>query len=261
MKSQFYKLTIQTDIDPDSAWILLEEAGYHPCSLTIETGSQPWLLLLSDKQLTLAEVRKNCSFVSQIDSYEAAQEIQWEEQWATHAPGWKNGYLWLTVGERELKLCSGPGFGDLSHPTTQLCLQLLQEELLKGQIVLDIGCGSGILSLAAAALGATVYGIDIDPAAIEHAQRNADLNQLTIFYGLAQTLKLPKNSIPLVVINMIASEQRVARCNIPPSTSKLITSGILAAEQKSYIDELSSQGWQLTGTYHLDGWCGFTWTR
>ena len=77
------------------------------------------------------------------------------------------------------RLKPGGGFGDLSHPTTRLMLRMLAQIVAK-QDVIDIGCGSGILSLAAAALGSPkVYGIDIEQEAVEHSRNNAIFNNLS----------------------------------------------------------------------------------
>ena len=103
----------------------------------------------------------------------------WEKQWELFAPNFKNGKAHIDLtpyGCPEiLQLYPGPGFGDLSHPTTRIVLELMQP-YIQNHAVLDIGCGSGILSLAAAAMGASeVYGYDIDPEAVEHAKKNATL--------------------------------------------------------------------------------------
>ena len=77
-----------------------------------------------------------------------------------------------------LKLKPGPGFGDLSHPSTRLVLKLMAKRI-EGKAVLDVGCGSGILALAALSMGAaSVCGIDIDQEALMHAEVNARLNDM-----------------------------------------------------------------------------------
>lgn len=76
-----------------------------------------------------------------------------------------------------LELDPGLAFGTGSHPTTRLCLRWLEAQVKGGEAVLDYGCGSGILAIAAAKLGAgRVLGVDIDPAAVEQARVNADNN-------------------------------------------------------------------------------------
>jgi ribosomal protein L11 methyltransferase len=81
----------------------------------------------------------------------------------------------------------GAAFGTGSHPTTQLCLRWLEAHVTGGDTVLDYGCGSGILAIAAARLGAgRVAGVDIDPAAVEAARANAQRNGVAVtFFGSA----------------------------------------------------------------------------
>jgi len=91
--------------------------------------------------------------------------------------------IWEEVSENPdnrivLDLEPGLAFGTGTHETTRLCMELLEEAVHPGCSVLDIGCGSGILSVAAILLGAdTAVGIDIDPAAVKTAKENARLNK------------------------------------------------------------------------------------
>lgn len=119
--------------------------------------------------------------------------------------------------------------------------------------VIDIGCGSGILSLAAFYAGAPkVYGIDTDKEAIEHAQTNAKLNNVNIFFGAT----LPKiHTRCLVLMNMISSEQTIAwetNKELHAHIQTLIVSGI-PTTQKNYV----SYG-TLIEKKELEGWLGFS---
>lgn len=74
-----------------------------------------------------------------------------------------------------------PGvFGDGLHPTTTACLGVLEQLVAPGHRLLDVGCGSGVLSVLAAGLGATVTAIDVDPAAVEATRTNAEANDVTV---------------------------------------------------------------------------------
>ncbi|MGR3973630.1 MAG: 50S ribosomal protein L11 methyltransferase [Candidatus Rhabdochlamydia sp.] len=187
----------------------------------------------------------------------------WEEQWRLFSPGFSEGKSHLSLVEYgkdvTLSLVPGPGFGDFSHPTTRLALKLLSQDVL-GRCVIDIGCGSGILSLAAALLGAaSVYGYDIDPDAIDHANQNKRLNQQHITFSLTPPLQIPASA--LVVMNMISSEQHQAWAAITPylaSSFRLITSGILESEIPSYLIWTEAIGWQIRGCLIEEGWAAFT---
>jgi ribosomal protein L11 methyltransferase len=81
----------------------------------------------------------------------------------------------------------GLAFGTGSHPTTRLCLRWLDAHLQAGESLLDYGCGSGILAIAAAKLGAArVWGVDLDPQAVQSAQDNAAANAVTAAFSLPE---------------------------------------------------------------------------
>ena len=186
--------------------------------------------------------------------------LNWEEQWSQFASDFRNGKAHINLSQfgkdATLLLSPGPGFGDLSHPTTHLVLELLQGKI-KGQTVLDIGCGSGILSLAALLLGAkSAFGIDIDAKAIQHARKNARLNHLRARFGKTIPAKNPLFDIALM--NMILSEQQIAIKTLRYDVAKQwIVSGILTEQENTYLNIVSSWGWTLVQKKEKDGWLGF----
>jgi ribosomal protein L11 methyltransferase len=102
-----------------------------------------------------------------------------------------------------LRLDPGQAFGSGDHPTTRLCLRWLEQNLSGGESVLDYGCGSGILSIAAAKLGASeVVGIDIDPAAVQTARENAAANAITATFSVAPVALRP--AFDIVIANILA---------------------------------------------------------
>ena len=115
--------------------------------------------------------------------------VNWEEQWKLHAPTFLDGKAIIDLsqfgGTGQFSLFPGPGFGDLSHPTTNLMLSSMVklQQQIEGSYVIDIGSGSGILSFAAKLLGAKeVYGVEIDETAILHARENAKKNNLEVTF-------------------------------------------------------------------------------
>ena len=152
--------------------------------------------------------------------------INWVKQWEDHAPTFKEGKAHIPLpGGNTFPLIPGPGFGDYSHPTTQLMLRHMAP-LVPHRHVIDIGCGSGILSIAAAYMGAcSVHGIDICHKALTHARNNAALNNLTISFSETYHNPLPS----LYLMNMIYSEQIEAIHSVTPSKgSHFLISGLLA---------------------------------
>lgn len=180
----------------------------------------------------------------------------WHSQWELFAPNFHDGMAHIDIDSTTLKLLPGPGFGDFSHPTTRLTLQLMTPHIAN-QHVIDIGCGSGILSLAAAALGAkSVYGYDIDPDAVSHAKQNAALNSLNIDFGQTPPLKIPPNSI--LLMNMISSEQSAAWEAFLPSLTtpaRLFTSGVL--DKENYLKWAQQNNWTLIESMQENNWWVF----
>ncbi len=179
-------------------------------------------------------------------------EIDWEAQWASFAPGFKDGLLQIGA----VKLKPGPGFGDLSHPTTKLTLDLLKP-LVKGKKVLDIGSGSGILSLVSYSLGANeVVGVDIELAAIEHAKMNAELNGFFIQFSLP-SIELPPFLEGVIAMNMISSEQESAWKSLPRLeifSGDLVISGLLKEEEAHAKHRFKERGWQHVKTKQSKEW-------
>lgn len=128
-----------------------------------------------------------------------------------------------------LILDPGRAFGTGSHPTTLLCLRWLEREIKGGEIVLDYGCGSGILAIAAAKLGArTVMGTDIDPTAIEVARANGQDNNVAIDFRLPG--ELPYLLADVTVANILANPLQVLAEIIIAKTrpgGAIVLSGIL----------------------------------
>lgn len=195
-------------------------------------------------------------------------EINWQQQWELHAEGYKEGRAHISLSpygiEKECILIPGAGFGDLSHPTTRLMLQLMAP-LVKGKTLIDIGSGSGILSLCGLLMGARkAIGIEIDSEAVQHAKENALINQLNAEFHLPEEINpLPGEDL-VILMNMISSEQKIAW----PAYQKwaaeaqiLITSGILSSDQNNYLHQTRSWGWSLTKSKEENEWIGFVFEK
>jgi len=111
-----------------------------------------------------------------------------------------------------LRIDPSMAFGTGTHPTTQLCLELVEEYTKTGILVFDVGCGSGILSIAAVKLGAAkALGVDIDPLSVKATQENAEMNQVVdlIQVGLGSVSEIKagqfgETQAPLVIANILA---------------------------------------------------------
>ena len=153
--------------------------------------------------------------------YKPIQEVNWVEAWKQHYQPIPIGRrliivpAWMEAPAPEripIRIDPGMAFGTGTHPTTQLCLELLEDYLRTGETVIDVGCGSGILAVAAIKLGAgRALGVDIDPQAIPNARENAAANgvedRLEIGTGSVSEVLAGNYSIrqaPLVMANILA---------------------------------------------------------
>ncbi|MFN4324558.1 MAG: 50S ribosomal protein L11 methyltransferase [Azonexus sp.] len=136
-----------------------------------------------------------------------------------------------------LVLDPGMAFGTGSHPTTRLCLEWLERNVSAGCSVLDYGCGSGILAIAAAKLGAgRVAGVDIDPQAVEAAIANAERNGVTAAF--ADSAVPVAGEYDIVVANILSNPLRVlapAICAHVRPGGRLALSGILREQAEEII--------------------------
>jgi len=131
-----------------------------------------------------------------------------------------------------LKLDPGLAFGTGSHPTTRLCLRWLDDHLAGGETLLDYGCGSGILAIAAAKLGAAqVDGVDIDTQAVTASRDNATLNDVNARFGLPG--ELAPGQYDVVVANILTNPLKgmapLLAGRVRPG-GRLVLSGILAEQ-------------------------------
>ncbi|QLJ08804.1 50S ribosomal protein L11 methyltransferase [Pseudoalteromonas sp. JSTW] len=180
---------------------------------------------------------------------EQLEDKDWEREWMDNFHPIKFGErLWICPSWRDIPepdavnvlLDPGLAFGTGTHATTALCLKWLESQDLTGKTVVDFGCGSGILGIAAIKLGAErMIGIDIDPQAIEASRDNAERN------GVADKLEVylpedqPDFSADVVVANILAQplkELHEVILGLLKPNGKIAMSGILEEQAQSVAD-------------------------
>ena len=170
--------------------------------------------------------------------------------WIT--PSWHNA---PDADAVNLQLDPGLAFGTGSHPTTRLCLQWLDSELKGGESVLDYGCGSGILAIAALKLGAgSAAGADIDEQAIRASNDNAAQNNVNAQFHLPDSL--PAGQFDVVVANILANPLRMLGEMLAGRTKqggRIVLSGLLD-EQVEELSEIYGQWFDIDPAQIEEGW-------
>jgi ribosomal protein L11 methyltransferase len=170
----------------------------------------------------------------------------WEDEWRAFHHGVRVGRCWIGPPWEEpptdvitVVIDPGRAFGTGAHATTRLCLELLQD--VESTSLLDVGCGSGVLSVAAAKLGfAPVTAVDVDEVALETARENAAANGVAVRVGTElQRSELAVMNIALDVVERMLPTLPVERA---------ITSGYLER------DEPRVDGWHRLERRVRDGW-------
>jgi ribosomal protein L11 methyltransferase len=203
--------------------------------------------------------------------YREVDEEDWAESWKAYfwperltdtlvvKPTWRE----YTPAEGEIIIEIDPGmaFGTGTHPTTTLCVRMIQEYLKPGDAFLDVGTGSGILMVAAAKLGAArLFGIDSDSVACEIARQNLLLNQIDpdrfcvksgdLVDAVTESFQLISANILSEVVLMLLDD--VQHVLLPGGI--LICSGIIEANQDKVIDKMKATGFRILNVQSKDGW-------
>ena len=172
------------------------------------------------------------------------------------APAWEN----VKTDKLLLKIDPGMAFGTGSHETTALCIELLQNETLYGKRIMDVGCGSGILSQAAVLLGAEfAYGCDIDEAAVCAAKANSKLNGLenkTSYYK-GNLLEFADEKYDIVVANIVADIVKELTRDIKRvmyDGGVFIASGIISERAGEVAKFIKDFGFEVTEIRERRGW-------
>ena len=201
--------------------------------------------------------------VSKLHSREV-DEAEWQYTWREHfhtlhvgsrtviVPTWRS--YTPSPGDVVIELDPGMAFGTGHHPTTTMCLAALEELVSRGCSVLDLGCGSGILSIAAAKLGASeVLGLDIDPTAVETAAANVKQNGVdavvTVYEGTLPYASLKPGGYDVVVANISSTVIGDLAVNLAQAVNPggtFVASGLLDQSRGPVVERLEEAGLSLS---------------
>ncbi len=220
--------------------------------------------ILLDKILANSEFSQ---YFGKNYQWEIIRDQDWERCWMDNFKPMQFGQqVWIVPSWHEspnpdavnIKLDPGLAFGTGTHPTTSLCLKWLDGADLNGKTLIDYGCGSGILTLAALMLGANkVYAVDIDPQAIAATRENFKRNNISeerLVLGLPDQVNLPQAD--LLLANILAEPLRQLSesiANAVKSGGDLVLSGLLN-EQANELSDIYSQWFEMQPVVNESDW-------
>ncbi|RAL25845.1 50S ribosomal protein L11 methyltransferase [Thermoflavimicrobium daqui] len=198
-------------------------------------------------------------------------EESWADKWKAYykpvrisdklviKPTWEE-YEPVLLDEHIIELDPGMAFGTGTHPTTMLSLQLLEKYLFPNWRIIDVGCGSGILSIAAAKLGAKeVLALDLDPLAVEKSKENVCLNQVDQVVSVKQgnLLQGVTHTADCVVANILAEiivqfTYDLPRVLVPGGI--FISSGIIKEKEELVRKSIEQVGLQVLEVKYQEDW-------
>ena len=266
----------------DCEGVVLEEETYKDLVMTSTTKGNLRVFLTSvDKNpvellKTEREILKSRGFTDEeLGSWDVTVDEKenqdwskkWKEKWTvTHVtdkiavvPSWLN----YEPKEKEITITLDPGcaFGTGTHQTTQLCMKAVEKYLKAGDTVADIGMGSGILSILAKKLGASVvYGCDNDETVINVARENAEINgidNITFELNTADKITAKYDFVCANILHNVLAEIMGDLKNIMKDDGVLSLSGILDEKKPVVLDAVSKNNLKIIDTISQDQWISF----
>lgn len=259
--------------DPGTLLPLVRVFGYLPLDDTLEDRRQ--------------RLEESLWFLGRIQplpepSYRTIEDQDWMAAWKVH-------YRPIPIGQRLMVLPAwiekddparipihidpSMAFGTGTHPTTQLCLEMVEKYVRPGQPVIDVGCGSGILSIAALKLGAShALGVDIDPESVKATRENAAFNRvlagMEIGQGSVEDILEGNFSLrqgPVVLVNILATiilrlfEAGLAR--LVAEDGMLILSGLLDEQEERIRAAAEADGLRLVERAQMKDWVSLVYQK
>lgn len=257
-------------------WDYIDEKAYpkddeHKVIIYFDDSEESADMIAKVREL-VEELKKGESFLGRLHvEVKSEDDSLWADKWKEYfrpakvtekiviKPSWEE--YEAADGELILEIDPGRAFGTGTHETTSGCLELMEKYMKEGDRVLDVGCGSGILSIGAALLGSScVYAIDIDPVAVEVTKENVALN------GFSDIVRTEEGDLTkgvdfkadIVAANLMADLVKVLTKDVAVHLEKdgvYISSGILLEKEDDVKQTLDECGFKVIDVIRKGEWC------
>ena len=257
-------------------WDYIDEKAYpeddeHKVIIYFDDSEESADLIAKVREL-VEELKNGESFLGRLHvEVKSEDDSLWADRWKEYfrpakvtekiviKPSWEE--YEAADGELILEIDPGRAFGTGTHETTSGCLELMEKYMKEGDRVLDVGCGSGILSIGAALLGSScVYAIDIDPVAVEVTKENVALN------GFSDIVRTEEGDLTkgvdfkadIVAANLMADLVKVLTKDVAVHLEKdgvYISSGILLEKEDDVKQTLDECGFKVIDVIRKGEWC------
>lgn len=249
-------------------WVVIDDEEFTPHdNVIIKAFYEDDKVNYDEIEAQIKEFSINNNIDIQISKNKEIEDMDWANEWKKYYEPFYIGNIlikpsWIDIDESDHKVVEinpGMAFGTGLHETTNLCIEQLQELNLIDKIVLDIGCGSGILSVVSSKLGAKeVFATDIDPLAIEATLENANLNKISNINAVKGSLldKVDKK-YDVVIANILLNVLDILIPDLPKALKKdgvFICSGLINSQKDNIVNTLEKNDLEIVEISEKGEW-------
>ena len=249
-------------------WVVIDDEEFTPHdNVIIKAFYEDDKVNYDEIEAQIKEFSTNNNIDIQISKNKEIEDMDWANEWKKYYEPFYIGNIlikpsWIDIDESDhtvVEINPGMAFGTGLHETTNLCIEQLQELNLIDKIVLDIGCGSGILSVVSSKLGAKeVFATDIDPLAIEATLENANLNKISNINAVkGSLLDNVDKKYDVVVANILLNVLDILIPDLPKALKKdgvFICSGLINSQKDNIVNTLEKNDLEIVEISEKGEW-------